>query len=429
MGIIKAVSQAIRGNLGDQYKEVFEPANMGDQTVFTSGQLIRRGNNQKGTDDTVSNGSVIHVYDNQFMMLVDGGKIVDYTAEPGYYTVDNSSLPSLFNGQFGDSLKDAWNRIGFGGATPTKQKVFYLNLQEIKGIKFGTTNPVNYFDTFYNAELFIRAHGTYSIKIVNPLQFYAEAIPKNKDHVEITEINEQYLSEFMEAFQAAINQMSADGTRISFVTSKARELGKYMANVLDEDWNQLRGMEIQAVGIKSISYDEKSQELINTRNEGAMLSDPTIAQGYMAKNLSEGVKAAGSNSAGAMTGFMGVGMGINAMGNMMNSFAPNPQTAAQQPAAGAQATAGAVAAGAMAAGAAKAGEWTCECGQSNTGKFCSNCGKAAPVKNEWTCECGTVNTGKFCSECGKPAPIPEWTCECGTVNAGKFCSNCGKARP
>lgn len=429
MGIIKAVSQAIRGNLGDQYKEVFEPANMGDQTVFTSGQLIRRGNNQKGTDDTVSNGSVIHVYDNQFMMLVDGGKIVDYTAEPGYYTVDNSSLPSLFNGQFGDSLKDAWNRIGFGGATPTKQKVFYLNLQEIKGIKFGTTNPVNYFDTFYNAELFIRAHGTYSIKIVNPLQFYAEAIPKNKDHVEITEINEQYLSEFMEAFQAAINQMSADGTRISFVTSKARELGKYMANVLDEDWNQLRGMEIQAVGIKSISYDEKSQELINTRNEGAMLSDPTIAQGYMAKNLSEGVKAAGSNSAGAMTGFMGVGMGINAMGNMMNSFAPNPQAAAQQPAAGAQAAAGAVAAAAMAAGAAKAGEWTCECGQSNTGKFCSNCGKAAPVKNEWTCECGTVNTGRFCSECGKPAPIPEWTCECGTVNAGKFCSNCGKARP
>ena len=202
-----------------------------------------------------------------------------------------------------------------------------------------------------------------------------------------------------------------------------------MANVLDEDWNQLRGMEIQAVGIKSISYDEKSQELINTRNEGAMLSDPTIAQGYMAKNLSEGVKAAGSNSAGAMTGFMGVGMGINAMGNMMNSFTPNPQAAAQQPAAGTQAAAGAVAAGAMAAGAAKAGEWTCECGQSNTGKYCSNCGKAAPVKNEWTCECGTVNTGRFCSECGKPAPIPEWTCECGTVNAGKFCSNCGKARP
>lgn len=418
MGIIKAISQAISGDFSDQYKEVFEPSDMGDQTVFTRGTLIRRGNNQKGTEDTVSNGSIIHVYDNQFMMLVDGGKIVDYTAEPGYYKVDNSSLPSLFNGQFGDSLKDAWNRIGFGGATPTKQKVFYLNLQEIKGIKFGTTNPVNYFDTFYNAELFIRAHGTYSVKVVNPLQFYAEAIPKNKDRVEFSEINEQYLSEFMEALQSAINQMSADGIRISFVSSKARELGKYMAGVLDEEWNQLRGMEIQAVGIKSISYDEKSQELINLRNEGAMMSDPSVAQGYMVKNLSEGVKEAGSNSAGAMNGFLGVGMGINAMNNMMGGFAQMNQNnqAAQQTA------------GAAAASAAKAGEWTCECGQTNSGKFCSNCGKAAPVKNEWTCECGQTNSGKFCSNCGKPAPAGEWTCECGQVNAGKFCSNCGKPR-
>jgi membrane protease subunit (stomatin/prohibitin family) len=278
-----------------------------------------------------------------------------------------------------------------------------LNLQEIKGIKFGTTNPVNYFDTFYNAELFIRAHGTYSIKIVNPLQFYAEAIPKNKDHVEITEINEQYLSEFMEALQAAINQMSADGERISFVMSKARELGKYMANVLDEDWNKMRGMEIQAVGIKSLSYDETSKELINTRNEGAMLSDPGVAQGYMVKNLSEGVKNAGSNSAGAMTGFMGVGMGINAMGNMMGGFSQMNQNAQAQPGQGQQApapqpqTAGAVAAGAMAGG------WTCECGTTNTGKFCSNCGKPAPA-GEWTCECGTTNSGKFCSNCGKPRP-------------------------
>ena len=90
---------------------------------------------------------------------------------------------------------------------------------------------------------------------MNPLQFYAEAIPRNKDHVEIDEINEQYISEFMEALQAAINQMSAEGTRISFVTSKAMELGKYMAKILDEDWNRMRGMEIQSVGIASISYD------------------------------------------------------------------------------------------------------------------------------------------------------------------------------
>lgn len=137
----------------------------------------------------------------------------------------------MFNGEFRDALKESFNRVRFGGETPTAQKVFFLNLQEIKGIKFGTRNPINYFDSFYNAELFLRAHGTYSVKITNPLQFYAEVILRNKERVEIEAINEQYLSEFLEAPQSAINQMSADGTRVSYVTSKARELGKYMADI------------------------------------------------------------------------------------------------------------------------------------------------------------------------------------------------------
>ena len=426
MGIIKAIGQAIGGTLADQWLEVIEADDMSDKTVFTSGVLIRKGQNTKGTSNTVSNGSIIHVYDNQFMMLVDGGKVVDYTAEPGYYKVDNSSLPSLFNGQFGDSLKDSFNRIKYGGQTPTAQKVFFINLQEIKGIKFGTRNPINYFDNFYNAELFLRAHGTYSIKITNPLQFYAEVIPRNADRVEIDEINEQYLSEFLEALQSSINQMSADGTRISYVSSKARELGKYMSTTLDEEWNQTRGMEIQAVGIASVSYDEESQKLINMRNEGAMLGgDASVLRGMAVKNLTEGVRDAGSNAGGAMAGFMGVGMGMQQFNTSMEGLnamtagmaGTQPQAAPQQ------------AAAPQTAAAAPANSWTCECGAVNTGKFCSECGKPAPAPaNTWTCECGTVNTGKFCSECGKPAPAAEWTCECGTVNKGKFCSNCGKAR-
>ena len=416
MGILRATGQAIGGGFADAWLETIEPDNMGEHTVFTKGVLYNRGQNKKGTQDTVSNGSIIHVYDNQFMMLVDGGKVVDYTAEPGYYKVDNSSMPSLFNGQFGESVKETFNRVRFGGGTPHKQQVFYVNLQEIKGIKFGTRMPINYFDMFYNAELFLRAHGTYSIKIVNPLQFYAEVIPRNKEHVDIDEINEQYISEFMEALQAAINQMSAEGTRISFVTSKAMELGKYMAKILDEDWNRMRGMEIQSVGIASISYDEKSQELINTRNEGAMLSDPSIAQGYMVKNLSEGVKNAGSNEAGAMQGFLGVGMGVNAMGNMMNGFSQmnqgmyqNQQQAMNQQ-----------------QGMYQAQQNVNQGAYQNQPMQGMNQMQAG---NTWTCACGNINNGKFCSECGKPAPASEWTCECGAVNSGKFCGQCGKPRP
>ncbi len=391
MGIIRAAGQAVGTGFADQWLEVYEADNMGDQTVFAKGVRIRKGQNKKGTEDTVSNGSIIHVYDNQFMLLVDGGRVVDYTAEPGYYKVDNSSLPSLFNGQFGESLKEAFGRIKFGGQTPGAQKVFFINMQEIKGIKFGTRQPVNYFDSFYNAELFLRAHGTYSIKIINPLQFYSEVVPRNKDHVDISEINEQYLSEFMEALQAAINQMSADGIRISYVSSKARELGKYMSNVLDEDWNQMRGMEIQSVGLASVSYSEESQKLINMRNEGAMLSDPSVREGYVQGAVARGMEAAGSNANGSMAGFMGMGMASNVSGGFMGAASASNMAQMQQQAPRANSVNPAPAAG-------------------------------------WTCSCGTVNTGKFCSECGKPAPSAEWTCSCGAVNTGKFCSECGKPR-
>ncbi len=427
MGIIKAAVGAIGGALADSWLEVIESASMGDNTVFTRGVKVRKGDsrnqNTKGTSDTVSNGSIIHVYDNQFMMLVDGGKVVDYTAEPGYFKVDNSSTPSLFNGQFGDSLKETFSRIKYGGTPSASQKVFFINLQEIKGIKFGTRNPINYFDNFYNSELFLRAHGTYSIKVTEPLKFYAEAIPRNAESVDIADINEQYLNEFLEALQAAINQMSADGTRISFVASKARELSKYMANILDEEWNQNRGMQIQSVGIGSISYDEESQKLINMRNQGAMLSDPSVREGYVQGAMARGVEAAGSNTAGAGAAFMGVGLGMNASGNMAGAFsASNQQQMMYQQQQQAQQQAQAQ------QQPAQQGGWTCTCGATNGDNmaFCPNCGskKPAPKPAEegWTCSCGSKNEAKmaFCPNCGSKKPAEE-----APKAKSAFCPNCG----
>lgn len=392
MGIIKAIGNAIGGGLADQWLEVIEPDEMDGDIVFTSGVQMRRGernSNRKGTSAVVSNGSVIHVYPNQFMMLVDGGKIVDYTAEEGYYTVDNSTVPSLFNGELGETVRESFNRIRFGGTTPQAQKVYYINLQEIKGIRFGTTNPVNYFDTFYNSELFLRAFGTYSIKVIDPVKFYSEVIPKSADRVAVKDINEQYLSEFLGALQAAINQLSADGVRISHVTSKSVELSRYMADILDEDWKELRGIEVVSVGLAGLSYSEESQKLINLRNQGAMLSDPNVREGYVQGAVARGMEAAGSNANGSMAGFMGMGVGMNAGGSFMaaasqaNSAQREAQkaTAPQQPA---------------------ADGWTCSCGSENHGgKFCPNCGKPRP-------------TVKFCTNCGQKLDP-----------GAKFCSNCG----
>lgn len=417
MGIIKAFFDAVGGNLADQWLEVIEADGMSDTTVFTTGTKIRtdgkRGSNKKGTEDFISDGSIIHVYDNQCMLLVDGGKVVDFTADSGYYKVDSGSAPSMFGGRFGDSLKEMFSRIKFGGVPSGKQKAFFINLQEIKGIRFGTRAPVNYFDNFYNAELFLRAHGTYSVKVTNPLKFYSEVIPRDAYRVDINEINEQYLSEFLEALTAAINKMSAQGIRISHVASKSTELSKFMAQELDANWNDLRGFEVLSVGIASVSYDDESKELINMRNKGAMLGDPNVREGYVQGSVARGIENAGSNEGGATGAFVGMGMGMNAGGSVIGAASNVNQAQPQQ----------------------NPNAWTCTCGAYVTGgAFCSNCGakKPAPASTStWNCSCGASNTGNFCTSCGakKPAPATDWTCTCGTVNNGNFCTNCGIKKP
>ncbi|WP_314061406.1 SPFH domain-containing protein [uncultured Vagococcus sp.] len=404
MGLIKAATSAVGGGLADQWLEIIEPGDMSDQTVMTEGVTVRkddrRGSNKKGTSNVITDGSVIHVYPNMMMLLVDGGKIIDYSSEEGYYTVKNDKAPSMFGGNLKSAIAESFDRFKYGGVTPQTQKVIYINLQEIKGIKFGTPTPINYFDNFYNAELFLRAHGNYSIRITDPILFYAEAIPRNKSKVDIGEINEQYLSEFLTALQTSINQMSAAGERISFVTSKSTELSKFMATVLDEEWRANRGMEIASVGVASISYDDESKALINMRNKGAMLGDPNIREGFVQGSIASGIEAAGSNAAGSTTAFMGMGAGMNAGGSFMGQAS---QTNQQQMKDQAE----------KAAQAETADTWTCpKDGTKNTGKFCSDCGEAKPAPAtsgiQMKCSaCGEVVTitsamPKFCPECGQP---------------------------
>lgn len=419
MGLIKAAVSSVGGVLRDSWLESIEPGQMSDTTVMVSGVKVKNGktSNTKGSDNVISNGSVIHVYPNMMMLLVDSGKIVDFCAQEGYYQVSLSSAPSLFNGELDESIKDTWERFKFGGTASTTQKVYYINLQEIKGIRFGTKNPVNYYDQRYDAELFLRAHGTYSIKITDPLKFFNEAIPRNASRCDFNDISAQYIDEFMDALQSAINQLSVDGISISTVTSRSRELSKYMAQTLDEDWNNLRGMEICSVGIASISYDEESKKLINMRNQGAMLKDAAIREGYVQGSIAEGIKAAGSNKNGAAQTFMGMGMGMDVAGGFMSAASrTNAQQMQMQ----------------QAQSKENAETWKCSCGAENTGNFCGSCGNRKPTPQgevRWQCSCGTVNTGNFCSNCGAKNPNAAWKCSCGAENKGNFCNNCGAKRP
>lgn len=421
MGIIRAAINSIKGGLADSWQEVIQPRPMSGTLAMVPGEKVTHGTSQntKGTPNTVSNGSVIQVYDNQCMLLIDGGKVADFTAEPGYYQVSNSSMPSLFCGQFGDSLKETFSRIKYGGIPSQSQYVIYINLAEIPGILFGTKNVVNYFDNFYNAELFLRAHGTYSIKITDPLKFYQEVVDKGLvttcQPFDYKTKALQYSGEFETALSSAINNFSADGFRISFIKGKSREFGQYMAQTLDEEWEQQRGFQVQTVSI-NISYNDESTDLINMRNKGAMLSDAAVQQGYVAANVAEGMKAAGSNSNGAMAGFMGMGMGMNAGSGILGGYQQNPHYNNQQPQQmpqqqmnnnGAQPQQPQQPQQAQTAQAQPAGGWTCACGAVNTGKFCSECGAKKPdaPKKRFCVNCGNElkDNQKFCPECGTKA--------------------------
>ena len=161
-----------------------------------------------------------------------------------------------------------------------------------------------------------------------------------------------------------------------------------------------------------VTLPEEDAQLIKDAQKNAILRDPTMAAATLAGAQADAMKSAASNTAGAMTGFMGMGMAGGAnMQNLIRWGTAAGRTGSTEYAAGIM-----------------AGTWKCECGAENTGKFCSECGTTKPQQEEWICSCGAVNTGKFCSECGSPRPAGKWTCSCGAVNTGKFCAECGKPR-
>ena len=366
MGLVKAAIGAA-GAFSDQWLEAIEPIYTADDMVITKGANLKRSKSH----DIIPNGSVIHVPSNHVMMLLDGGKIADYTAEEGYYTVNQSQSPSIFADQLDEAVQDLLSRFRFGGVPSQRQHVYYVNLSEIKGIKFGTKNPINYYDHFYNAELFLRAHGIFSIKVTDPLLFFMQTPLGEKDYLTSAQLNEQLIGEFVEALQSAINQLSAEGERISFLLSKSRLLSQYLSQILDDSWQKRLGIVVESAAIIGLSYDDESQELINLRNQGAMLSDPLVRAGYCQGAAARGMEKAASNAQGAVNGFLGYQMAARNMGAFYQASSVDQQ-------------------------------WRCHCGHMASGNFCANCGANREQTAAFCPNCGSKTNGaNFCSHCGQ----------------------------
>ena len=432
MGLIKAALGSVGGVLADQWKEFFYCESIPANVLVTKGQKRtgNRSSNTKGSENIISNGSVIAIADGQAMIIVEQGKVVDICAEPGEYTYDMSTEPSIFAGDLGESIKQSFATIGkrftFGGDTGKDQRIYYFNTKELIGNKYGTPSSVPFRVVDERAgidiDINIRCFGEYSYHICDPILFYTNVCGNVAAEYTRDKLDSQLKSELLTALQPAFAKISAMGIRYSALPGHTTELADALNEVLSEKWSGLRGIEIVSFGVSSVKAEEEDEKMIKEMQRNAAFMDPTRAAAHMVGSQASAMQAAASNQgAGAAMAFMGMGMAQNMGGmNAANLYQMGQQQAAQQPAP-------------APAPAAPAG-WTCSCGQTgNQGKFCMSCGAAKPEPkpvDSWKCSCGATATGKFCPECGAPKPAEDgWTCSCGQVNKGKFCPNCGAKKP
>ena len=429
MGLLKAGIGALSGVLADSWRDYFYCESLDADTLVVKGEKRAggRSSNKKGTDNIISNGSIININEGQCMIIVESGKVVEICAEPGEFVYDAGTEPSIFYGSLGENIKKSFAEIGkrftFGGEPAKDQRVYFFNTKEILGNKYGTPSPVPFriMDQAigFPLDIKIRCHGEYSYKITNPLLFYTNVCANVESAYTRDEIDGQLKSELLTQLQPALFKISQNNIYYAAIPAYTAQLGEELNELLSSKWRDRRGIEIIEFGVSGVNASEEDEARIQEyQRSTAMGRDANLLRGHMAGATAQAMNTAAANEGGAAMGFMGMGMAGNMMGNMsgfMQGATTNENTMVNQ-------QAGAVADG-----------WKCECGATNAGKFCQNCGKPKPAPSGWTCECGATNQGKFCQNCGKPKPAgaPIYKCDkCGwtpedPANPPKFCPECG----
>ena len=410
MGLIKAGIGAVGGVLADQWKEFFYCDALDMDTLVVKGQkrITSRSSNTKGNDNIISNGSGIAVADGQCMIIVEQGKVVEVCAEPGEYTYDRSSEPSIFAGSFGESLKQTFLTIGrrfsYGGDTGKDQRVYYFNTKEIMGNKFGTPSPIIFEVTNkrigMSRTVNVRCNGVYSYVISDPLLFYTKICGNVEQPYTRDKIDSQMKADFVSALQPAFGELADQELRPAQIPDKVNELKVAMNTQLKLDWGD-RGVSIEKISLNPITLNPEDMKKIQEMEDSVSYGQNAfMASGRMTTATANAMEPAAGNQSGAMTGFLGMGMAGGAMGGGFNAAQSFYNMGVQQQQAQQAAAAAA---------------------------------PAAPAADGWKCACGATATGKFCSECGskKPAGVPQYRCDkCGwqpaaPTKAPRFCPACG----
>lgn len=448
MGLIKAAKDALQTVLADQWREYFYCDSLSNDVLMVKGRKrVKEGRNSntKGSDNVISNGSVVAVNEGQCMMIVDQGGIVDVCAEAGEFIYDNSTEPSLFYGDLEESVKASFRTVGkrftFGGNTAKDQRVYFFNTKEIINNLFGTPSPIPFRvvdrNTGFDFDTAVKVNGQYSFKVVDPVLFYTNVCGNVTDSYKKADLLMAMKGELLTALQPALAKISARGVRPYEIPGYSMEICNLLAEELSGQWTELRGIRMVKMAINSADMPSADRERFQKWQDTAMLrsADMQAARKTEAfSNMMENSKggANGSSGGSSMDGVMNM-MAMGMMNNMMagGTFGGAGDMGRQQASAQQMPQMQAPQAG---AGAAPVLGWTCKCGHAdNKSNYCSECGSPRPAEAGWTCSCGAVNQGKFCTNCGsrKPEGAPLYRCDkCGwepedPAHPPKFCPECG----
>lgn len=409
MGLIKALTGAAGGVFADQWKEYIYCEALPEDVIVTKGRkkVSGRSSNRRGSENVITDGSVIAINEGQCMMIVENGKVVDLCAEPGEYIYDSQTEPSLFGGELSSSIEEVFASIGkrftFGGEAPRDQRVYFFNTKELVGNKYGTPSPVPFRVVDQNIgldiDIAIRCFGEYSYRVSNPILFYANVCGNVETYFTRDQIESQLKTELLTALQPAFARISAMGIRYSSLPAHTMELAEVMNNVLSGKWRELRGIEIVSFAVASVKASEEDEAMIKELQRTAVFRNPMMAAAHMVGAQADAMKAAASNpNAGAAMAFMGMNMAQNAGGIDAQALYRMGNQAAQQQTVQPQNIQ-----------AVKADSWTCSCGSVNKGKFCPECGSRKPAGvPQYRCDkCGwepadPTRPPRFCPECGDP---------------------------
>lgn len=420
MGLVKAIKGAAGTVLADQWREYFYCNALGNDVLAVKGRkrVSGKGSNTKGVDNIITNGSVVAVNEGQCMMIVDQGRVVEFCAEAGEFIYDSSSEPSLFYGDFGESVGMTFATVGrrftFGGDAAKDQRIYFFNTKEIMGNKYGTASPVPFRVVDANIgldmDISLRCNGEYSYKITDPMLFYANVCGNFTEDYTRDNIDSQLKTELLTALQPAFARISEMGVRYSSIPKHTAELADILNEELSAKWSRLRGISIVSFGVNAVKASAEDEEMIKNLQRTAVYRNTDMAAAALVDAQADAMRSAASNQgAGPVMGFAAMNMANMAGGMNANALFQMGQQENRGQAAGRQGNAG------------QAGTF------SGTGRMPDGGGE---TQTGWTCGCGAAgNTGKFCVECGAPKPAAGWICACGAVNKGKFCSECGKKKP